>query len=126
MNCASCEHLNPDAARFCNRCGAALEISCSACSQPNPPASRFCNHCGTPLAEPAAEDAPAPRDYTPKHLVEKILRQKAALEGERKHVTVLFADLADSTELAERLGPEDMHALMDRAFQRILAQVHRY
>ncbi len=126
MNCTSCEHLNPDAARFCNRCGAALEISCSSCSQPNPPASRFCNHCGTPLAEPTAQDAPAPRDYTPKHLAERILRQKAALEGERKHVTVLFADLADSTELAAQLGPENMHALMDRAFQCILAQVHRY
>jgi class 3 adenylate cyclase len=126
MNCTSCEHLNPDAARFCNRCGTALEIRCGSCSQPNPPESRFCNHCGTQLAETTAEDTPAPRDYTPKHLAERILRQKAALEGERKHVTVLFADLADSTELAEQLGPEDMHALMDRAFQSILAQVHRY
>jgi len=126
MNCASCDHRNPDAARFCNRCGTPLEISCGTCSQPNPPASRFCNHCGTQLVEPTAQDAPAPRDYTPKHLIEKILRQKAALEGERKHVTVLFADLTDSTELAEQLGPERMHALMDRAFQCILAQVHRY
>jgi len=126
MNCTSCDHLNPDAARFCNRCGTALEISCSSCSQPNPPDSRFCNHCGTQLTEPTAEDAPAPRDYTPKHLAERILRQKAALEGERKHVTVLFADLADSTELAEQLGPEGMHALMDRAFKCILTQVHRY
>ncbi len=126
MNCTSCDHLNPDAARFCNRCGSPLEVSCGACSQPNPPTSRFCNHCGAQLAESAAESAPAPRDYTPKHLAEKILRQKAALEGERKHVTVLFADLADSTQLAEQLGPEQMHALMDRAFQCILAQVGEY
>ncbi|MBW2493627.1 MAG: AAA family ATPase [Deltaproteobacteria bacterium] len=126
MNCLSCEHLNPETARFCNRCGTALEISCNSCSQSNPPASRFCNHCGSSLAEPVAEGAPTPRDYTPKHLAERILRQKAALEGERKHVTVLFADLANSTELAAQLGPEKMHALMDRAFQCILAEVHRY
>jgi class 3 adenylate cyclase/tetratricopeptide (TPR) repeat protein len=78
------------------------------------------------LVDTNTAEAPAPRDYTPKHLAEKILRQKAALEGERKHVTVLFADLADSTELAAQLGPEPMHALMDRVFQRILAQVHHY
>ncbi len=126
MICSSCEHRNPDAARFCNRCGAPLELICDTCSQANPPASRFCNRCGGELAAAAEGDSRAPRDYTPRHLAEKILRQKAALEGERKHVTVLFADLADSTELAERLGPEAMHALMDRAFRRILAQVHRY
>jgi class 3 adenylate cyclase/tetratricopeptide (TPR) repeat protein len=128
MNCTSCEHANPDDARFCNSCGAALELTCASCSRANPPASRFCNGCGADLAArpPKATSEPRPRDYTPRHLAEKILREKAALEGERKHVTVLFADLADSTELAEQLGPEAMHALMDRAFQRILGRVHHY
>ena len=66
-----------------------------------------------------------PRSYTPKHLVDRILTQKTAIEGERKHVTVLFADLADSTALAERLGdPEEMHQLLDRAFQLMLEEIH--
>ena len=126
MYCTSCDHQNPDAARFCNFCGAALAAVCATCSRSNPPSSRFCNGCGAALEVSSPEAAPAPRDYTPRHLVEKILQQKAALEGERKHVTVLFADLAESTSLAEQLGPEEMHALMDRAFQCILEPVHRY
>ena len=130
MNCAACQHVNPEEASFCNSCGAPLQVTCASCSRANPPASRFCNGCGTELSAPAPAPAepeePKPRDYTPRHLAQKILRDKAALEGERKHVTVLFADLADSTQLAEQLGPEDMHSLMDRAFQRILGRVHHY
>ena len=129
MNCSSCEHPNPDDARFCNACGASLELTCATCSRVNPSASRFCNGCGAELGSVSAPEAPAartPRDYTPRYLVEKILRDKAAIEGERKHVTVLFADLTNSTQLAEQLGPEGMHSLMDRVFQHILAEVHHY
>jgi class 3 adenylate cyclase/tetratricopeptide (TPR) repeat protein len=67
-----------------------------------------------------------PRDYTPKHLADKILQSKSALEGERKQVTVLFADIVDSVPLAERTDPEEMHALLDRCFQLILPEVHRF
>ena len=75
-----------------------------------------------------AESEPdqTPRAYTPKHLADRILTTRSALEGERKHVTVLFADLADSTPLAERVGAEEMHAIMDRCFQLMLEQVHRF
>ena len=65
-------------------------------------------------------------DYTPRHLADKILTSKSTLEGERKHVTVLFADVGDYTPLSERSDPEEMHSLMDRCFQQILEQVHRY
>lgn len=131
MRCSRCDHENPAEARFCNACGAALSLRCPACEHTNPSGSAFCNACGQRLeqaAQPDVEAAPVPdpREYTPRHLAERILRNKAALEGERKHVTVLFADLADSTELTERVDAEEMHALMDRAFQRILAEVHRY
>jgi class 3 adenylate cyclase len=142
MQCIHCAHPNPDDARFCNGCGQALELRCAACEQRNPPASRFCNACATPLGAtpPATPTAPAtpaapghlgvgtdPRSYTPRHLADRILTQKAAIEGERKHVTVLFADVADSTGLAEEIGdPEAMHDLLDRAFQLILAEVHGY
>jgi class 3 adenylate cyclase len=67
-----------------------------------------------------------PLAYTPQHLAEKILQSKAALEGERKQVTVFFCDLANSTALATRLGPETMHTLLNRFFELALNEVHRY
>jgi hypothetical protein len=100
MRCAACQNENPDHARFCNGCGASLEVRCAACERTNPPGSRYCNGCGVELAAPPPPDPPErrdPRDYTPRHLAEKILHHKTALEGERKHVTVLFADLATSS-----------------------------
>src|SRR5205823_3179159 len=110
-------------ARFCNGCGARLLLTCASCNQPNPPGSRFCNACGGKLAE---IEEPAPTSYTPKHLVDKILTSKAALAGERKQVTVLFVDVSGFTSLSERLDPEDVHRLMSRAFDLMLAEVHRY
>ena len=98
MRCAQCSHENPAGARFCNGCGCRLEAVCPACRQVNPPASRFCNSCGQPLGG-APVPTRTPDSYTPKHLAEKILTSKAALEGERKQVTVLFADLKGSMEL---------------------------
>ena len=85
MRCASCGHENPLGARFCNGCGGTLEGLCLRCGKPNPPRSRFCNGCGGPLQTSAiAERVADPRSYTPKHLAEKILTSRSALEGERK------------------------------------------
>ena len=75
---------------------------------------------------PAPEHAHEPLSYTPKHLAEKILTSRNALEGERKQVTVLFCDLANSTRIAERIGPEAMHTLLNRFFEVALNAVHRY
>ena len=75
--------------------------------------------------EPPARFA-SPRGYTPRHLVEKILTGRGALEGERKTVTVLFCDLVSSTELSARLGPDAMHQLVERFFELVLRVVHRY
>ena len=99
-------------------------MSCPSCGHDNPAEARFCNACGTRLAPPAA--IPEPRAYTPRHLVEKILASKSALEGERKPVTVLFADVARSMELAERVDPEEWHRLLDRLFRVLADGVHRY
>ena len=92
----------------------------SASAQPPAP--------GTPAlaAAPATDQAHEPLSYTPKHLAEKILTSRSALEGERKQVTVLFCDLANSTPIAERLGPEHMHTLLNRFFELALEAVHRY
>ena len=98
-------------------------MTCPACKQPNSPASRFCNGCGQKLSE---AEGPAPTSYTPRHLADKILTSKDALEGERKLVTVLFVDVSGFTALSERLDPEEVHQLMDRAFELMLAEIHRY
>src|SRR5215475_5202683 len=75
---------------------------------------------------PAPDPAREPLSYTPRHLAEKILTSRSALEGERKQVTVLFCDLANSTPIAERIGPEAMHTLLNRFFELALSEVHRY
>src|SRR5438876_7767716 len=99
-------------------------VSCQFCKRENPAGARFCNDCGAPLAAPTI--TPEPRSYTPRHLVEKILASQSALEGERKLVTVLFADVARSMELAERVDLEEWHRLLDRLFRILADGVHRY
>jgi double zinc ribbon protein len=107
MTCPRCAHPNPATARFCGECGAALEIECPGCRTRNPGRNKFCHECGVALTAPAvpaptpAGDAPRP----PAHLAEKILTSRGALEGERKQVTVLFADLKDSMELLADRDP---------------------
>jgi class 3 adenylate cyclase/tetratricopeptide (TPR) repeat protein len=75
---------------------------------------------------PATDQAREPLSYTPKHLAEKILTSRGALEGERKQVTVLFADMAGFTTLAEQLDPEVVHEIINRCFEGITAEVHRF
>jgi class 3 adenylate cyclase/tetratricopeptide (TPR) repeat protein len=79
-----------------------------------------------PASPPTTEPEREPVSYTPPHLAEKILTTRSALEGERKQVTVLFCDLAHSTAIAERLGAEHMHTLLNRFFELALHEVHRY
>jgi class 3 adenylate cyclase/tetratricopeptide (TPR) repeat protein len=134
MKCAACSHDNPAGSRFCLDCGRALALACPACGVALPAGARFCNACGAPVAA-AASGAPAgspspglasPQAYTPRHLAERILTSRAALQGERKAVTVLFCDVVGSTALAERLGADAMHDLLNRFFEVALAEVHRY
>ncbi|HEV2054614.1 MAG TPA: adenylate/guanylate cyclase domain-containing protein [Methylomirabilota bacterium] len=128
MKCPRCQHDNPPSARFCNDCGALFELTCSACHQANPAGSRFCNGCGRALgiAPATAPRYASPESYTPKHLAEKILTSKAALEGERKQVTVLFADLKGSMELLADRDPEEARKLLDPVLERMMEAVHRY
>src|SRR5262245_868403 len=108
MTCPRCQHENPAAVKFCGECGARLDVACAACRAPNPPANKFCHECGAPMgSKPSAGPLSSPEAYTPKHLAEKILTSKAALEGERKQVTVLFADLKGSMELLADRDPEE-------------------
>ena len=125
MKCSRCQHENPAGMKFCGECAALLASTCPSCGTANPPENKFCGHCAAPLRAPSTKFA-APDSYTPKHLAEKILTSRSALEGERKQVTVLFADVSGFTSLSERLDPEDVHTLMNRAFELMLGEVHRY
>ena len=127
MQCPRCQHQNPTEATFCGACGTPLESLCLACDASNPPTNKFCHKCGGLLttARPEARFV-SPGTYTPKHLAEKILTSKSALEGERKQVTVLFADVVGFSTLAERLDPEAIHTIMDGCFELLTRAVHRY
>ena len=99
MKCPGCQHENRLGAKFCDECGAPLARACANCGAQLSPTAKFCSECAHPAGEAAPSTAQrfsAPESYTPKHLAEKILTSKAALEGERKQVTVLFADLKGS------------------------------
>ena len=133
--CERCNHENPVGAKFCLECGASQGLRCEQCQTELPDGAKFCPECGTGVAaspRAAAVGAPgrvverSPRDYTPKHLADKILTTKSAIEGERKQVTVLFADVKSSMEFSEALDPEAVHDVMDRYFQILADGVHRF
>src|SRR4051794_8643641 len=104
MQCPQCQVETPDRAKFCLECGTRLALTCTQCSAELPPSAKFCPECGHHATRSPAPAAPAtsrftsPQTYTPQHLAERILTSRAALEGERKQVTVLFADLKGSME----------------------------
>jgi class 3 adenylate cyclase/tetratricopeptide (TPR) repeat protein len=128
MKCPRCQHESPPESNFCLGCGARLGLTCASCGTPLPAGSRFCNRCGTPVTAEAGVAArfTSPEAYTPKHLAEKILTSKAALEGERKQVTVLFADLKGSMEMLADRDPEEARKLLDPVLERMMEAVHRY
>jgi class 3 adenylate cyclase/tetratricopeptide (TPR) repeat protein len=111
-------------------CGASLERSCASCGASLPENARFCIDCGTPVAIGADERPDSasrePRAYTPRHLADKILRSRGAMEGERKQVTVLFADVRESMDLAGRVDPETWHEILDGFFAILSNGIHRF
>src|SRR5262245_14420130 len=128
MKCPRCQREAPAGANFCSECGAALELQCDSCKAMNAAASRYCQDCGQRLSGGAAPASrfSSPQDYTPKHLAEKILNSRIGLEGERKHVTVLFADLRSSMELLADRDPEEARRILDPVLERMMDAVHRY
>ncbi len=127
MQCSRCQHENPPQAKFCLECGLRLALTCSNCGTALPPEAKFCLHCGQAVSASALPSRySSPESYTPKDLAEKILSSKNELEGERKQVTVLFVDVSGFTSISERLDPEDVHGLMNRALDLMLGEVHRY
>jgi len=145
MICLTCHYANEDDARFCEQCGQALNITCPSCGSSASAVARFCRHGGQPLLPSpspttivAATALPPPRPsslderldqlqrYLPAHLANKILANRGRLAGERKLVTVLFADIAGYTALSAQVGEEALFALMDELYELLIHEVHRY
>src|SRR3989442_3779580 len=127
MQCPRCHAENRDGLRFCEDCGARLAVTCASCGAEVTPGKRFCGKCGQAAGSTTAEPRFAsPQSYTPKHLAERILTSRSALEGERKRVTVLFADLKGSMELLADRDPEEARKLLDPVLERMMEAVHRY
>jgi len=128
MTCPRCRQENPAQARFCLACGARLAATCTGCGAELSSGARFCVQCGQAVGGPAAEAArfAAPHAYTPRHLAEKILTSRGMLEGERKQVTVVFADLKSSMELLADRDPEEAKRILDPVLERMMEAVHRY
>jgi class 3 adenylate cyclase/tetratricopeptide (TPR) repeat protein len=130
MTCPRCQAANRDGARFCRECGAAVGAVCAGCGAKAEAGSKFCDSCGASLTAAPPPTEPlrlaSPESYTPKHLAERILTSKGALEGERKQVTVLFADLKGSTELLSDRDPEEARRLLDPVLERMMEAVHHY
>lgn len=137
MECQNCGHENTEDARFCSQCGHNLSYPCPVCGTMADPEDRFCRSCGTALTEsarsPEPEVSPAqPADDLSRYLPEELLakmrsaRQGHSMEGERRTVTMLFADVQGSTSSAEQLDPEDWAEIMNGAFERLIAPIYRY
>jgi class 3 adenylate cyclase len=126
MRCPQCGHDNGAELKFCGECGTRLALLCAECGARNSPNQKFCGECGARLTTRTPARAPSPESYTPKHLAERILTSKAALEGERKQVTVLFADLKGSMELLAERDPEEARKILDPVLERMIEAVHRY
>ncbi len=128
MPCPRCQRENRPQAKFCEECGAPLARSCGHCGAALSTSAKFCSECGRATGVPPEPEArfASPHAYTPKHLAEKILTSKSALEGERKLVTVLFADLKGSMELLADRDPEEARTLLDPVLERMMEAVHHY
>jgi class 3 adenylate cyclase/tetratricopeptide (TPR) repeat protein len=134
MHCPRCGFENPEGMNFCGHCGTALREGCPHCGFESPPGFAFCGKCGAPLTKQPPAPVPSsfvlqpqtPFTYTPHHLAEKILTSRRALEGERKQVTVLFADLKGSMELLAERDPEEARQLLDPVLERLMDAVHRF
>jgi len=128
MKCPNCQFDNPEGMNYCGKCGSLLTLACPSCGYQNPAGVKVCKQCNRKIVHNDIVSDYARRsalEYTPRFLLEKTLKYKSAMVGERKLVSVLFADVADFTGLAEKLDPEDVHEIMDRCFGILGQEIHQ-
>jgi class 3 adenylate cyclase/tetratricopeptide (TPR) repeat protein len=135
MKCPRCQFENRDGIKFCEECGAKMELKCPNCGAEVPLGRKFCGECGHDLGLPSK---PIPKEltfdeklakiqrYLPKDLTQKILAQRDKIEGERRQVTVMFCDMEGYTSLTEKLGSEQMYSIMDEVYEILIHKVHDY
>ncbi|MBW2115470.1 MAG: AAA family ATPase [Deltaproteobacteria bacterium] len=120
---------NREGVKFCEECGAKLELTCPNCGAKIPLSGKFCGECGHNLRE--SQDTPSldysePQSYTPKFLADKILTTRSSVEGEKKLVTVFFGDIANYTSISEGFDPEEVHQIMEGTFKILMDEIHKY
>ncbi len=129
MNCLKCRAENPEINRFCRECGAKLTVCCPRCDAEILLSDKFCGQCGHDLAKhkegPLAGHKP-PQSFTPKFLADKILTARGSMEGERKLVTVLFADVVGYTSMSDGRDPEEVYQIMEGCYEIFMNEIHRY
>jgi class 3 adenylate cyclase/tetratricopeptide (TPR) repeat protein len=129
MKCPKCQFDNREGVKFCEECRAKLELVCPKCGADISLSRKFCGECGYDLRGAKALptiDYSRPQSYTPKFLAEKIRTSRSSIEGERKLLTVLFADVANYTSMSEKLDPEEIHQIMNGCFKILMDEIHRY
>ncbi len=128
MQCLKCQFENPAGINFCGECGAKLERLCPGCNSPNPLNFKFCGECGhnlIPVKEISEQKSEA-KNLKPCPSAKKSFSDVALLDGERKHVTVLFSDLTGYTAMSEKLDPEEVKEITSRIFGEVSKIVASY
>src|SRR6266851_698442 len=128
MRCSGCQAENPEGLKFCNECAAPLKRRCSACGFENSPTAKFCGDCASPLNAQSQTGSREAAKGSVSQLVRIVAKadSQRIVEGERKTVTALFADIKGSMELIEDLDPEEARRLVDPALKLMMDAVHRY
>ena len=123
MKCAKCGAENREGAKFCNECAAPTEGSCPRCGSKNKQGAKFCDECGASLDSSAPASPKKPNDSSIRVIDSPVAEN---LDGERKTVTALFADIKGSMELMEDLDPEEARAIVDPSLNLMIDAVRRY
>src|SRR5712691_5771624 len=126
MRCSKCGGDNRQGRKFCAQCGAAMAARCARCGAPNEPGEKFCGDCGAPLTTPSSQALSTVTAGAAIRVAAEEADASPPVDGERKIVTALFADIKGSTELMEELDPEEARAIIDPGLQLRIDAVRRY